>query len=536
MLAQHGLGELAADGGREQARRRPQRVQLCSAPGSLCRAVVEADEAPPRAVDEDRHGRDREDVLSVEHGPLLRGEVAHLAREELVPLPDPREPGEPDLVEAHVLHQRVVELRRGPVRDPLETLARDSLAVGPETALEQVGPARLGRDPEPLEQVVRRVLPARLGDESAGGMADRLQDRVAPAQVALDPLAADPGSDEPRRRAERVGLGRAPVALALAVLEADEAPPAAVDEDGYGDDREHVDELQRLALIGGQLAHVAAERLARGKQARPAREVRRRPSVSQTRIVDRRHGAGRPGCTEERERLVAFSVDVLEHVGAARPGRLAEGSHQVAHRVVEQRLLEEVLGRVADRLEDRVAAAEVALRAAALLVRLGAAEHGRELLGHLAEHGHLVGVPVARPRCVEPEDSDDVPVTAERTSTAEPILCRWSSSWTPASQSSLVTSATTIGPLLEPLDVAGDRERVRDRAVVLGRVAGVERRPGPIATKVTLTSPTAEASIRAASPTISSGLRSSAARPRMPTSSSRRMLSRRRDVTSCMYP
>ena len=88
-------------------------------------------------------------------------------------------------------------------------------------------------------------------------MADRLQDRVAPAQVALDPLAADPGSDEPRRRAERVGLGRAPVALALAVLEADEAPPAAVDEDGYGDDREHVDELQRLALIGGQLAHVA---------------------------------------------------------------------------------------------------------------------------------------------------------------------------------------------------------------------------------------------------------------------------------------
>ena len=88
VLAQHGLGALAADRGSEQARRRPQRVELGRAPGALRHAVVEADEAPPVAVDEDRHRRDREDVLRVEDLALAVGEVAHLAGEELVALPD----------------------------------------------------------------------------------------------------------------------------------------------------------------------------------------------------------------------------------------------------------------------------------------------------------------------------------------------------------------------------------------------------------------------------------------------------------------
>ncbi len=295
-------------------------------------------------------------------------------------------------------------------------------------------------------------------------MADGLQDRVAPAEVVLDPLPADPRRDEPGRRPERVGLRRAPIALVLAVLEADEAPPPAVDEDGYGDNRERVDELQRLALVGGQLAHVAAQRLAAREQARPASEVRCRPEVPQTRVVDHRHVAGRPGGAEERERLVASPVDVLEDVGAAGTGRLAERPHQVAHRVVEQRLLEEVLRGVADRLEDRVAAAQVAFRAPALLVRLGVAEHRRQLLGDLGEHGHLVGVPVARPGRVEPEHADDVPVPAEWNVDGGADLVPVELLLDTCEPRFLVTSATTIGPPLEPLDIARGSQACRGSA------------------------------------------------------------------------
>ncbi len=167
VLAQHGLGAFAANRRREQARRRPECIELGRAPGSLRHAVVEADEAPPGAVDEDRDRRDREDVLRVENASLLGGEVAHLAGEELVALPDPGETRKPDFVEAHVLHQRVVELRCDSVGDPFEALARDPLAVGPHAALEQVGAARLGCDPEP-SRAGRPRHPARSARRRAG--------------------------------------------------------------------------------------------------------------------------------------------------------------------------------------------------------------------------------------------------------------------------------------------------------------------------------------------------------------------------------
>ena len=51
-------------------------------------------------------------------------------------------------------------------------------------------------------------------------MADGLEHGVTPAQLVLGALAADCGGDDARRGAEGVGLGGAPLALVLAVLEA----------------------------------------------------------------------------------------------------------------------------------------------------------------------------------------------------------------------------------------------------------------------------------------------------------------------------
>ena len=104
-------------------------------------------------------------------------------------------------------------------------------AVLADAVLEQIGAARAGRLAELLQEAGRRVAPARGGDELAGAVADGLEDRIAAAQVALGALSADRGGDEAGGGAEGVGLGRAPVALAFAVLEADEPPPDAVDED-----------------------------------------------------------------------------------------------------------------------------------------------------------------------------------------------------------------------------------------------------------------------------------------------------------------
>ena len=70
--------------------------------------------------------------------------------------------------------------------------------------------------------------------------------------------------------------------------------------------------------------------------------------------------------------------------------RLSEHAHQIDHRVVEDGLFQEALGGQADRLEDRVAVAQVALGAGSLVASLGVCEDDRELAGDVDEKRHLV--------------------------------------------------------------------------------------------------------------------------------------------------
>ena len=376
---------------------------------------------------------------------LAVSHLADLSREELVPGADRGDPFQPDVVEAHVLHDRIAELWRDPWRGPLEPLARGHSAVLADAVLEQIRAARVGGLPELLQEARRRVAPARGGDQLAGAVADGLEDRIPAAKVTLGAVSADPGGDKAGGGAQGVGLGRAPVALAFAVLEADEAPPGAVDEDRHGHDRERVDQLECLALVVGKVAHVAADGLARGKEFCPACKVRSRPEVAEPRVVDIRDLSGRPAGATDRQRNAAVAGHVLEHERPTRGRRLAQHAHQVHHGVVEDRLPKKVLGGSADRVQDRVTVAQVALGDAPLLAGLGVREDDRELAGDVDEYRDLVLAPRPRGGAVEPEDAGQLAVAKERHVHEGDDLALTSRSRIGSSQASFATSSTTIG-------------------------------------------------------------------------------------------
>ncbi len=119
------------------------------------------------------------------------GQVADVACKDLVAADDLREAVEPDVGEAHLLQDRVRELGLDPGSDPFGTLARDDAPVGGDAVLEEVRPARADRVAELLEHVRSSLAPGRLEQQTLGAAAHGLEDRVAPAQVALDPLALD---------------------------------------------------------------------------------------------------------------------------------------------------------------------------------------------------------------------------------------------------------------------------------------------------------------------------------------------------------
>ena len=77
--------------------------------------------APPLAADEDRHGHQRLDRLLLEEPPLVGRQVVHLAREQLVASAELGDPRQPDLLEAHVLHDWIGELGSDRLPQPTRT-------------------------------------------------------------------------------------------------------------------------------------------------------------------------------------------------------------------------------------------------------------------------------------------------------------------------------------------------------------------------------------------------------------------------------
>ena len=142
------------------------------------------------------------------------------------------------------------------------------------------------------------------------------------------------------------------------VFEADEAPPAALDEDRHRKYGDRAGQFERFALIVGQVTDVAADDVAAAQNLGPAREVRSGLDVRETWVVNGRVGparcpAGEPASVRGR----AVALDVLEDIRARDAGCLAEDAHQLDDPFVEAWLYEEALGGPADGLKDRVPAA-----------------------------------------------------------------------------------------------------------------------------------------------------------------------------------
>ena len=414
LLAEDRLGVLALDRRGNQARGRPESVDLGVAPLAFRDAVVEADVPPPFAADEDRHDHQRLDLLRLEERTLVGGHVPDPARKDLVPGAELGQASQPDLFEAHVLHDGVVELRRDARRGPLEPLACDPPAVCANAVLEQIGAACSGSLAELLQEAGRRIAPARCRDQPLGAVRDRFEHGVPAMQCAFRSLAFDRGSHDSGSRSERIGFGAAPVALGLGVLEADESPPAFVDEDRHGEDRERACEGERLTLLVGHVADVPADDLAAAEHLGPAREMGRRLEVCEPRVVDgriasARFPAGEPACVRRGE----VGADVFEDMCARDACGLAENAHQLDDSFIEASLEEKALGRSAHCLEDRVAAAQVALGKESLLACAGARQDDRELAGDVDEHGDLIVDPNAGAGAAEPEDARQRPVAED---------------------------------------------------------------------------------------------------------------------------
>jgi hypothetical protein len=93
-------------------------------------------------VDPDRDRHQRADLLLLEEGSLARGQFADVAGEDLVARAELREAPDADLLEAHVLQHRVLELWRDAGSHPFEPLACDPTPVGADVALEEIRTAR----------------------------------------------------------------------------------------------------------------------------------------------------------------------------------------------------------------------------------------------------------------------------------------------------------------------------------------------------------------------------------------------------------
>ncbi len=192
--------------------------------------------------------------------------------------------------------------------------------------------------------------------------------------------------------------GRLPVALFLALVVSDEAPPFAGREDRNSQDGHDALTLQPVALRVRELPDGSGDEIARGQDLLPTGEAALRVREIRRDVeVDRRIDAG-GGPLEDLRHLhrAVGTPAVPEHVGAAGFGRLAGALEHVVDTVRPRRLVQEPFGREARRLEDQIPTRERLLRHLALRdVRQDALPRG--LPAQVVDQGRVVVDPDRSP-------------------------------------------------------------------------------------------------------------------------------------------
>ena len=213
-------------------------------------------------------------------------------------------------------------------------------------------------------------------------------------QARCGALAADGGAQRVGHHADGVDLRALPHAVGVALIEGDVAPPGSLHVDRHGDEGPDARCLDHRALSFGKLGHEAVDHAAGGQHLLPPEEVLA-VGVGLRRWAVERGGRlrGEPRVPQLHLEL-AVDLQVLEQHGARGPTLFTEAGEDVVDAVAPRRRLQEPLGGVAGRLQDRVPSVQ------GVLGDLAIGDVGQHPLpGHAAvEPLHLEGM------VVEPAD------------------------------------------------------------------------------------------------------------------------------------
>ena len=180
---------------------------------------------------------------------------------------------------------------------------------------------------------------------------------LAAADVLVLELPPDRGAEQRGGGTERVDLGTRPVAYGRAVVEPHDAPPCALHHHGELDERDDPLAFELGSFLGQEIRDGAHHGLAGTVEVREPSEAVR-PVVAREEFVALvgRDPRRAPLDGERAERRAVRTGVVLDHVRAGDFRGVAEPGDHVVGREPPVGREQQPLGRVRDRLEDRVAA------------------------------------------------------------------------------------------------------------------------------------------------------------------------------------
>jgi hypothetical protein len=267
----------------------------------------------------------------------------------------------------------VEELAREPrgLRDGLFELHQTAARL--EARARRLAPEQLDVAVHHREEVVEVV-------RDAAGHAPERFHLVGVPRVGLARLERERHAARVRGDAQGVDLHRMPRAHDVARVEADEAPPERVGEDGLDQQRSDRLRLEERPLVLGKVHHVTDHRTAGVQLLHPARVADpHEVHVLQLGVVDLRlHPRRTPLEALAHPRVTAAARDVLEDVDAADLGRTPEHRQHVGHRLHDGRRRVEQVGDARDGVEDGAPARR----------------HGRRRLGGLDGRRHDDGASI----------------------------------------------------------------------------------------------------------------------------------------------